>query len=203
MNDYGFKERLAFSKGCAGSNDAETIQRLLPGCINVIQAHEDLDKTGVDFVAHLRRGSKVNIDVKRRDLGVSKYWTGEPELTLEQWSVVPSNTKQGVAGWTLDESKATDYILYVFHPADCRDAYLIPFQLLRMAFRRNNVTWRNAYRIGRCSTYGRYETESVFVPASVVIDHVAQEMQIVTGPQIAASIFDDDYYASATLGGDA
>ena len=176
MNEYAFKERLDWSKGNAGANDAETIMTLLSGCALVEAASKELDKKGIDFVATLRRGATVNIDVKRREKGVSRYWKGEPELTLEQWSVCPSETHTGVVGWTLDERKQTDYVLYVFDKSDCELAFLLPFQLLRMAFRRNNKTWRDHFRVGRCSTENRYETESVFVAASCVVDAISAEM---------------------------
>ncbi len=177
MNGYDFQERLDWSKGAAGETDKETISALLPGCVKVESASVDLDKTGVDFVATLRRGSRINIDVKRREKGVSRFWNDEPELTLEQWSVCPTERLQGRTGWTLDESKATDYVLYLFDRSDCETAYLIPFQLLRLAFRRNNQAWREHFRVGRCNTENRYETESVFVPAWCVIEAVSFEMQ--------------------------
>jgi hypothetical protein len=176
MMQYDFRERLEWSKGNAGESDAETIRNLLVGCVGVEAAPEHLDRIGIDFVATLRRGAKVNIDVKRREKGVSRFWKTEPELTLEQWSVCPTETGSGSVGWTLDERKATDYVLYVFDISDCEVAYLIPFQLLRMAFRKNNAVWRQHFRVGRCNTDKRYETESVFVPASCVIEAVAAEM---------------------------
>jgi hypothetical protein len=127
MNGYDFAERLQWSKGDAGESDAATIKLLLVGCVNVKSACAALDKKGIDFVATLRRGAVVNIDIKRREKGVSRYWKNEPELTLEQWSVCPSNKLLGVVGWTLDERKKTDYVLYVFDSSDTDTAYLIPF----------------------------------------------------------------------------
>lgn len=123
----------------------------------------------------------VNIDVKRRTQGVGKWWTNraDPELTLEKWSVCPGGTEEERAGWTLDEAKATDYVLYVFDKADTLNAFLLPFQLLRMAFRTHGRAWYGDHKVGRCCTDGgRYETESVFVPASIVLDAVTDAMRM-------------------------
>jgi len=178
MNNYRFQERLEWSKGRLGETDIDTIRNVLSGCVCVEEAPVDIDKLGIDYIATLRLGSKIHLDVKRRERGVSRYWDGEPELTLEQWSVCPSGSLRGVVGWTLDESKATDYVLYTFDPSDCGTAYLIPFQLLRMAYLHNNGAWRQRYKIGRCTTDGRYETESVFVPCSKVLEAVSAEMRL-------------------------
>lgn len=179
MTQYNFQERLNWSKGRAGSTDKQTIIQLLQGCVKVEEGNEIQDRNGIDFVAHLRRGAEVFIDVKRREKGVSRYWTSGPELTIERWSVCPSDTMRGVLGWTLDERKQTDYVLYLFDRDDCDEAFLIPFQLLRLAYRNNGRDWHGAYRVGRCSTDGRYETESVFVPANVVLNAVGEEMRSV------------------------
>jgi hypothetical protein len=194
LNEHDFESKLAWSKGQARATDAETIKALIPGCVTVEAATEELDRKGIDYVATLRRGATVNIDIKAREIGVSRYWkaTGaplfgnatakEPELTLEQWSVMPEKYRPGKAGWTLDESKLTDYVLYLFDPADTTEVFLLPFQLLRAAFRRNVEAWRMNFRVGVCtSNGGAWSTESVFVPAWCVIDAIASEMRATIG----------------------
>jgi hypothetical protein len=76
------------------------------------------------------------------------------------------------AGWTLDESKKTDMVLYTFSPCDTTVAYLIPFHSLRMAAVRNVVNWRQKYKVDTQETNeGRrgWQSQAVFVPASIVI----------------------------------
>ncbi len=184
MNDHNFTDRLAWSKGLAGKSDAATIKNLLSGCVLVESTCKELDMLGIDFIAKLRGGAILNVDVKRRAKGVSRHWkpspTGEiePELTLEYWSVCPKDGQGGKVGWTLDESKLTDYILYVFDPADTQEAFLLPFQLLRIAFRKNLKQWGESFRVGKCSTESRYETESYFVPAWCVLEAISSEMRV-------------------------
>ena len=192
MNDHDFASKLAWSKGRNGSSDMETIKALIAGCTKVDEAPKELDLRGIDYVATLRKGATLNIDVKRREKGVSAHWKAlpllgiiapEPELTLEYWSVVPMpRCPEGKVGWTLDESKLTDYVLYVFDRADSDEAFLLPFQLLRMTFRRHVSTWRAHNKIGVCESNGGtanggWATESIFVPAWCVIEAIGAEMR--------------------------
>jgi hypothetical protein len=171
-----FDEQLEISKGIRGDSDLDTIKRHILGAqsVNAV-SNVELDKKGVDFVVTLRNGAELYIDLKSRETGASKYWkNNEPELALEVFSVVETKT----AGWTLDEAKVTDYIYYTF--ADIKTFYLIPFQLLRIAFRRNFTQWQNTYKIKQQKSHsnGRLWTSSaIFVPASIVLDAVKAEME--------------------------
>jgi hypothetical protein len=193
--DHGFSDKLAWSRGVARGCDADTIRSMIPGCVKVEAAPAHLDRQGVDFTATLRRGAKLNIDIKAREPGVSRRWRTpqffggpkEPELTLEKWSAMPIDDRPGVAGWTLDESRITDYVLYLFAPTDSREAFLIPFQILRMVFIRNMEAWMRKHYVGHCESNGGpwrviggrrgWRTESVFVPAFVVLRAIGQEMR--------------------------
>lgn len=170
---YDFQERLEFSKGARQSTDLETIASLLDGCRSVVAAPKSLDVQGVDYIATLRRGAEVYIDAKTRTKGCSRYWRfGEPELAIEKWSVMPAQAcPQGKTGWTLDEAKVTDMVLYTFDKADSPYAYLLPFQSLRMAARRMIEVWMQIYKVDRQTSNqsGRtYHSQAVLVPASVV-----------------------------------
>lgn len=124
---YDFDERLAFSQGRRQQTDMDTIKSMIPGCADIQIAPEALDRQGVDYVATLRRQAKILIDAKTRDAGCSKWWKDQPELALEDWSVLPENGSIGKAGWTLDESKLTDLVLFTFCPEDTSTCYLISF----------------------------------------------------------------------------
>ena len=171
--NYDFQERLAFSFGEQRDTDLATIQAMIDGCVSVTQADEKLDRSGVDYIARLRRGAELLIDAKTRDRGCSKWWVqGVPELALETWSARPGG-KFGIArdrakvGWTLCEAKNVDLILFKFHPDDSRKVYLACFQLLRMAFRRNLGKWSGQFNTGVQSS-SSWESECLFVPANVV-----------------------------------
>jgi hypothetical protein len=76
------------------------------------------------------------------------------------------------AGWTLDEAKVTDMILYVFPPEDCTTAFLLPFQSLRMAARRNIEAWMRTHKVDT-QTSNRWQSQAVFVPADEVLTALA------------------------------
>lgn len=170
---YDFTERLLFSKGARKDSDIETIVSLLDGCVDVKEHHSNGDDKGVDYIATLRRGTQVLIDAKTREAGCSRFWSNGPELAIESWSVKPggkfeTHRSNAKAGWTVDESKLTDMILYTFSPKDCDTAFLLPFQPLRMAARRNLKDWMGRYKVDT-QTSGNWQSEAVFVPADVVI----------------------------------
>jgi hypothetical protein len=173
---YDFDQKLAASKGERSATDAATIKQLLDGCVSVAAAETELDKKGVDFVATLRGGAQVMVDVKSRVSGCSRYWkNGQPELAIEKWSVMPGgrfNERFPKAGWTLDEAKVTDMILYVFPPEDCTTAFLLPFQSLRMAARRNIEAWMRTHKVDT-QTSNRWQSQAVFVPADEVLTALA------------------------------
>jgi hypothetical protein len=186
---YDFDERLRDSKGRRLETDLEPIKGMLHGCISVAVAPLHLDRAGVDYIATLRGGATVSIDAKNRQRGCSKRWgwPKEPQLALEKWSVMPGglhNTPKecAVVGWALDESKKTDYVLFKFHPSDTPLVYLLPFQLLRVAFFKNIKVWwdvffhhpQNSVRNG-----SEWQSECVFVPAETVC-HAIYEASIST-----------------------
>lgn len=170
-NYYDFAERLTFSQGQVADTSENTIRQMLSGCVSVDKTDVATDKTGIDYIARLRRGGEVFIDHKARERGCSRYWKRGEELALEMWSVKPEKGRHGVAGWTLDEAKRTHYTLHTFDPSDSQQAYLLPFQLLRVTFRRQYGEWTATFPTATQSS-GKWRSECVFVPASVVLDHL-------------------------------
>ncbi len=173
-HSYDFHERLNFSLGVVAATCQETIVAMLPGCVDVRKTDVDTDKTGIDYIATLRRNSEIFIDHKARDKGCSCFWNGEPEIAVELWSVRPINGRRGIVGWTLDESKKTHYTLHTFHPDDSVNAYLLPFQLLRVAYRANFADWNK--RPGGIQDSGEWQSECRFIPVSVVLKEITNAM---------------------------
>lgn len=169
---YNFDERLAFSKGRLQESDEATLRLMFPECESVEKTDEDLDRAGVDYIVTLRRGAVVRVDAKTRSQGCSRWWVnGQPEVPMEIWSVRPGG-KYGTpreaakVGWTLDESKDVDLILFTFNPADHEYAYVRSFPLLRETFRRHFHRW-STYKHDVQDSY-RWESECRFVPLDVV-----------------------------------
>ena len=174
---YDFHERLNFSKGVRQENDIDTLLAWRGlGAKTVRKTDIDEDRKGIDYVIVLDGGAEVSVDAKARQKGCAKYWQGVPELALEIWSVCPLDwcefqyaKGRGTpkTGWTLDQSKSVDLILFTFDPADSRDVFLLPFQLLRTAFRQHLGDWLSTYPTP-IQTSGAWQSQCCFVPVDVV-----------------------------------
>lgn len=173
---HDFQENLEFSLGEREKFDISLLREIISGCTDIRKTDVETDRIGVDYVAYLRKGAQVLIDAKTRKPGASKYWKhNEPELALEIWSVCPNPSCEGKTGWTLNENSPVDMILYTFDEQDSRKFFLLPFQFLRMAFRRNYSNWVNKYGT-RIERNKAWTSEAVFVPASVVLNALTEEM---------------------------
>lgn len=173
---HNFSEKLAYSRGIRESSDLDVIYQLLTGCTKVEKTTTEQDKTGVDYIATLRGGASVLIDAKTRTAGCARYWREGPELALETWSVLPTSQRGGKTGWTLNETTEVDYILFTFSPDDTDSVFLYPFQMLRVAFRRNLPAWHKKYKVDTQDS-GGWRSECVFVPESVVWESIREYMQ--------------------------
>jgi len=177
MTKYEFNERLIFSTQSNGRPFEEIISTVLPGIISVEKTNVEIDKTGIDYIATLRRGSKINIDLKLRDIGCSKFWKHGEELALELWSVVPDDIhKTGNVGWTLDESKKTHYTLHAFNKLDSDKIFILPFQLLRKSYINNFKEWNTIYKHGTQTSYkhgtqssGTWKSECILCPQTLLL----------------------------------
>lgn len=175
MVEHNFSQKLEFSLGAREKFDIELLGRAINGCVSVKKTDIAADKRGIDYVATLNGGAEIGIDAKAREKGASKFWRyGEAELALEIWSVCPSE-RPGKVGWTLSDRSNVDMILYTFDKSDCDKFYLLPFQHLRMAFNRHGRSWCAKYLRKKQHSNG-WTSEAVFVPASVVIAAIADEM---------------------------
>src|SRR3990172_4723329 len=172
---FDFYERLKFSQGICQKEDTETIKKMIVGCIKIVKTNTDDDLTGIDYYAYLRGGREIAIDAKRRDKGASKYWkNGHPELALEIWSAIPTEYNKGKTGWTLDESKQTELVLFTFE--DIKICYLISFQLLRIAFIKYYPIWKNKYFLPKPQNSGKWKSQCIFIPITEIFNAI-QDIQ--------------------------
>ena len=166
---HDFYERLAFSQGSNISADIEILRRAIPNCVGVRKTSLKADRAGVDYIALLAGGAEIGIDAKLREKGASAYWTtGEAELALETWSVFPDGKHTPKEGWTLS--------------ADWPESYLLPFQMLRMAFMRKRADWETRYP-KKIQDSGDWFSQAVFVPVSEVLGELSVTMQIKSGSE--------------------
>jgi hypothetical protein len=160
----------------AQESDMAAIKTKLSQCKDVRPASEDEDRSGVDYIATIKGGKEVYIDLKTRTPGCSRFWktrgrNGEiiPELAIETWSVCPNGKNQGEIGWSFDCRKKTDLILYRFDPSDFGRPFLLCFHTLRMAAEQKRSDWESVCKKDRQRNHS-YFSESIFVRADWVMN---------------------------------
>lgn len=163
--DYGFQERMVMSEGIAVNSNVTTILlSAIPGATLVEKAQNMDDKRGIDYWVFRHDARPLAIDLKARstdptvDLPVPC-----DDLALERWSVI----EQQKIGWTLDQSKETDYILWLFETTG--RWVLLPFPMLCAVFAQHMIGWGQQYKSAtQSSNGGRWHSQCIFVPRLVV-----------------------------------
>lgn len=164
--EYGFAERMLMSDGYSASRQVEEILlENVPGALVVRRANSTDDRHGTDYWVTHSSGRDLSVDCKVRE----EDWTQKPEpyraddLALETWSVV----EKEVPGWTRQEGKRTDYILWLW--TDTGRWCLVPFPMLCRVFNDNWQAWSDRYKTGKQRTPERnYHSQCVFVPRVIV-----------------------------------
>jgi hypothetical protein len=144
----------------------EQIYRLaFPGFLSMQAIKPDgwAQRGGIDRLVTLRDGTVLKIDEKAR----REDW---PDILLEQWS----DERGKRPGW-IQKDLTCDYIAYAFVPS--RTCYLLPFQLLRRAWKHQGRFWIDAYREVRAQNNG-YVTVSIAVPIDVLLASLASVMKV-------------------------
>ena len=172
MND--FSECLAYSLGAQEQFDASVLKKHFSWIETIEKTDIETDKTGIDYIAILKDGSKFTIDAKTRKSGCSQYWKDNiPELCLEKYSICERN----VIGWLFKKSKNhPDYILYTFPQSETDKYYLLPYQLLRKAAFIHWREWESEYGEKFQENAG-WTSSAIFVPAPVVINAIQEIME--------------------------
>lgn len=199
---FSFDEQLKLSDGVSESRD---IERLLleeiPGAVNAHRAHTSNDKNGTDWWVEHRSGKHLSIDCKIRTEDFLKS-RGKDDLALETWSVL--NRK---VGWTRDENKRGDYILWLW--TDTGRWCLVSFPMLCRVFQKKWEEWSRQYMLRQQETEdpaGNWKSECVFVPRHEVWAEIYrafsgnQKVNLTRPPSAnrePAGLYDDIPYASS------
>lgn len=151
---FDFKEALTISAGTSANRViGDILLETIPGSTRAIQANTNNDRSGVDWWLEMQSGDFLAVDCKIRERDF-----GKDDLALETWSVV----EKRVVGWTLDDTKRTDYVFWFWK--DTGRWCVVPFLLLRRALQVHLVEWKAAFRVVMQCTDRRYHSECLFVP---------------------------------------
>lgn len=143
----------------SNGNIADILMGNIPSATTAVRAGTRDDRRGTDWWVNTQSGSQLSVDAKVRSQDYSLR--GYDDLALETWSVI-ENEK---VGWTLDETKRTDYVLWLWTKTG-RWA-LVPFAMLQGVFKREHKAWVQQYGAHQQRTAwrgGHYHSECVFVP---------------------------------------
>lgn len=127
-------------------------------------------RAGIDRQLVLEDGTILKVDEKVRE----EAW---PDFCLEFWS----DTRRRTPGWVAKDLTC-DFIAYAFIPTE--ECYLLPFHLLRRAWRANGRAWvargrerEGGFRIVAARNHG-YVTTSVAVPRGVVLSAITEATHV-------------------------
>jgi hypothetical protein len=170
VRDFGFTEQYRWSEGTQVYGGIHKILlEHIPGAERIEKAGKEDDKRGTDYWVY-RKGiaRPLSVDVKsRRDDPIHSF--GQDDLALEKWSVVELEK----VGWTVDDSKETDFILWFFRPT--KRFVLLPFLQLLAVTKEHMPTWEKEWKVGRQSSDNqRWHSMCVFVPRKVVLDAITE-----------------------------
>jgi hypothetical protein len=159
----------------------ESIEQILlnniPAATSIDISKPQDDMNGIDiFVIRKNDMPKLRIDIKVRAIDPLEQYDSD-DVALETYS----NMALGKVGWSRDELKHTDYILWFFTPTG--RSILMPFPMLCKVFQEFHVEWKNRFRVAHQHNKF-YISECVFVPVKVIWETI----QTVREERIAAFI---------------
>ncbi len=133
----------------------------IPGALSVTRSTTAQDRQGIDYTVATATGKQIAIDVKCRSKDYGQ------DLALETWSSIESRS----VGWTRNESKHTDFVLWIW--ADTGRYHIAPFAPLCQAMQAHWEQWASEYKTSQQRSYdsatgNSWTSQVVFVPTQVV-----------------------------------
>jgi len=164
---HEFTDLMKFSEGVdTESGILDHILDSIPGASRIVRATKEEDKNGTDYWIHREhRLPSVSVDVKHRTVCPIEKW-GSNDACIETCSVY-KNGKREKIGWTLDETKRTDLVVYTWPASNGRRYWIAPFPLLCKAAQQNWKEWRREYGEYPANNHG-YQTFSIYPLISVI-----------------------------------
>ena len=172
---HSFRDQLDFSNAQSDQPWWEHVYRAAFrdfSAMHDVRADGWAQRGGIDRQVLLTDGTVLKIDEKARR-------TAYPDFCLEYWS----DEARRIPGWVA-KPLTCDFIAYAFVPT--RTCYLLPFQLLRGAWRDHHAEWVERYRRVEARNRG-YVTVSVAVPIPVVMEALATAMTVTWTAEVEAA----------------
>lgn len=172
MTDYLDKKSL---EARAEPFVRDIISHSFHGVVNIIKSKPDTqaDILGADYITTFADGI-LRIDVKAR---AHDYRCDD--VVLETYS----NMEAGHIGWTLDDRKITNIVIFVC--LDTGTHVIMPFPQLQRVFAQHQKAWRDKYRVIQQKTYDDrpnrkrdvYTSEGIIIPRRTIVDAITKLME--------------------------
>jgi len=136
----------------------KALKKHFPACETIIKNDVKGNDGGVDYyVSNFIYEYKIDVKVRKRS-------SKDGDVALELWS----NKEVGKVGWTLDSSKKTDYIVWIWDDGHSEIFY---FKDILEVFEERKDIWEKEFfaptqKTGSGGTY--YTSQCVFVPISTL-----------------------------------
>jgi hypothetical protein len=155
---YNFHENFVFSEGIEEEGDlVKYLLDMIPGSIEFKRASESDDKEGTDYWIVRKPGlQSVKVDIKKRRFDpIEKL--GKDDVCIETtsvyigkdnypWSPPWLDNCRIKIGWTLDDTKNTDLVVYTWPREDGRRRFwVVYFPHLCRAAQKNWRIWAKKY----------------------------------------------------------
>lgn len=183
---YNFTERLNFSEGIELEEDLlKYLLKNIPNATDIQRAEKEDDKTGIDYWIFRKNLPPLAIDVKHRSFCPIQRW-GKDDACIETTSVYTGNPfppwddqYRLKPGWTLDENKRTDIVIYTWpYNETLRRYWIVYFPLLCRAAKLNWRRWAEEY--GEIATHNDlYLTLNIYVPRIEIVKAINQISEFV------------------------
>jgi len=159
LKSFDFDEQFAAANAeSVRGRVVKFLRQRFPDALSIRRAGTANDKMGADFVIEFPHGQFRFVDMKmRRDDFKAR---GMDDIALEVWS----NAERRKPGWALDDSKLTDYYLFVW--IDTGRLVIFDARALRAVTRNHLQRWQASSKSAEQRTptaSGSYSSSVVFV----------------------------------------
>jgi hypothetical protein len=168
VKSFDFARQLAISDSPAVAALVEPfLRKRFPGALAFRRAHETNDRAGADVIVEFPHCQFRFVDLKVRTCDYRAR--GKADVALEVWS----NRERGTPGWALDESKVTDWLLFVW--VDTGRMLMLDARAVRAVTKSNLRRWQAVNQCADQQTVGRagnYSSNVIFVPTDDLVELV-------------------------------
>ena len=170
MIEHDFAERLNFSNGIEiGPDIYELLYGMIPGSHDIERATREEDKNGTDLWVPRHGLPPVSVDLKNRSFDPMVRFKSD-DACIETTSVYRGNSKppwedehRYKIGWTLNEHKRTDIVLYTWPAGKGLRYWALYFPWLCAAAKKDWRDWARQYGEKPAKNKG-YITLSIYPP---------------------------------------